>query len=123
MFPNCARPPILDSELVHPKGSLLKRMECINYNNKPVPKSNALKVLNPMLGGDSLFRLGGRLRNGALEYCKKPSVILPRYRISELLIDRAHRAILHGGTQLTLCKTKILDYRSQSRQGRLSINM
>jgi len=55
-----------------------------------------------MLAGDSLLRLGGRLRNAALEYCEKHSIILPRHRISELLIDHAHQATLHGGTQLTL---------------------
>jgi hypothetical protein len=55
-----------------------------------------------MLAGDSLFRLGGRLRNAALEYSEKHPIILSRHRISELLIDHAHRATLHGGTQLTL---------------------
>jgi len=55
-----------------------------------------------MLGEDSLLRLGGRLQNAAVEYGEKHSIILPKHRISELLIDCAHRAILHGGTQLTL---------------------
>jgi len=71
-------------------------------NNEPIPKSSALKSLNPMLAGDSLLRLGRRLRNTALRYFEKHSIMLPRHRISEIFIDHAHRAILHGGTQLTL---------------------
>jgi len=55
-----------------------------------------------MLAGDSLLRLGGWLLNAALECCEKHFVILPRHRISALLINHARRAILHGGTQFTL---------------------
>jgi hypothetical protein len=55
-----------------------------------------------MLSEDLLLRLGGRLHNAALEYCEKHLIILPKYHISELLIDHAYCAILHGGTQLTL---------------------
>jgi len=55
-----------------------------------------------MLGEDSLLRLGKRLQNAALEYGEKHPIILPKHRISELLIDCAHRATFHGGTQLTL---------------------
>jgi len=73
-------------------------MEC----PEPIPKSRALKFLNPMLAGDSLLRLSGWLRNATFGYCEKYSIILPRHRISELLIDHAHRTTLHGGTQLTL---------------------
>lgn len=29
-------------------------------------------------------------------------IILPKHRLSELLIDQAHKATLHGGTQLSL---------------------
>jgi hypothetical protein len=55
-----------------------------------------------MLAGDSLFRLGGQWQNATLEYGEKHSIILSKHRISELLITHAHRATLHGGTQLAL---------------------
>jgi hypothetical protein len=42
------------------------------------------------------------LQNATLEYEEKHPIILPKHRISELFIDCAHRATLHGGTQLTL---------------------
>jgi len=54
------------------------------------------------MGAGSLLRLGGRLRNAAIEYSEKYPVILPKHRISDLLIDHAHRVTLHGGTQLML---------------------
>lgn len=58
--------------------------------------------LHPFLGKENLIRLGGRIKNSALSYNERHPVILPRHRITELLIDQAHKAALHGGTQLTL---------------------
>jgi len=72
--------------------------------NEPISKSSALKALKPMLRED-LLCLGRRLYNATLEYCEKYPIILPRHRISELLLDYAH-AILHEGTQLTLSNLK-----------------
>ncbi|XP_018395111.1 PREDICTED: uncharacterized protein LOC108773703, partial [Cyphomyrmex costatus] len=71
-------------------------------NNIPVSKSSSLNTLHPLMGTDSLLRLGGRLKNAALGYAERHPVLLPKNRVSELLIDQAHRATLHGGTQLTL---------------------
>jgi len=68
--------------------------------NEPIPNSSALEALKPMLGEDTLLRFGRWLQNAALE---KHPIILPKHRISELLIDCAHRATLHRSTQLTLC--------------------
>jgi len=80
-----------------------KGVECIEQEraDSKIQFSNALKALKLMLGEDLLLRLGGWLHNAALEYCEKHPIILQKHRISELLIDYAHRA-LHGGTQLTL---------------------
>jgi hypothetical protein len=72
-------------------------------NDEPIPKSSAQKSLNPMLAGDSLLRgLAGGCEMLSLGYSEKHSIILPRHHIIELLADHAHRATLHGGTQLTL---------------------
>jgi len=54
------------------------------------------------MGAGSLLRLDGRLLNAAIEYSEKYPVILPKHRISDLLIDHAHHVTIHGGTQLTL---------------------
>jgi len=42
------------------------------------------------------------LRIAAIEYSEKYPIILPKRRISDLLIDHAHCVTLHSGTQLTL---------------------
>jgi len=53
-----------------------------------------------MIGEDSLLHLGNWLLNAALGYPEKHFIILPKHRISKLLIN--HRATLYGSAQLTL---------------------
>ena len=67
-----------------------------------VSKKSPLRLLHPIIGKENLIRLGGRLVHSALCYDERHPVVLPRCRVSELLIDWAHRRCLHGGTQLTL---------------------
>jgi len=55
-----------------------------------------------MLGEDDLIRLGERLDRASLGFGERHPIILANYRIVSLLIDKAHRATFHGGTQLTL---------------------
>ncbi|XP_046145628.1 uncharacterized protein LOC114881980 [Osmia bicornis bicornis] len=71
-------------------------------NSVPLPRSSSLISLHPVIGRDSLIRLGGRLEHSALSYDEKHPIILPKHRVSELLIDHAHKRTLHGGVQLTL---------------------
>jgi len=102
--------PIQVSELNEAAEFWCRRVQQIHFpkkwsalsTNALIPSSSALRALNPVMGTGSLLHLGGRLRNAAIEYAEKYPVILPRHRISDLLIDHAHRAALHGGTQLTL---------------------
>ena len=68
----------------------------------PVSRSSPLKTLNPFLDANEIIRLGGRLRHAFLSYDERFPIILPRHRISNLIIDHAHKRALHGGTQLTL---------------------
>ncbi|XP_029166200.1 uncharacterized protein LOC114937005 [Nylanderia fulva] len=70
--------------------------------DETLPHKSSLKSLNPFVGKDSLLRLGRRLRNSALSYEERHPIIIPRGRIAELLIDHAHRILLHGGVQLVL---------------------
>lgn len=59
-------------------------------------------MLKPLLGDDQLLRLGGRLKNATMCYSEQHTIMLPKHRIVKLLVDQAHKATLHGGTQLTL---------------------
>ncbi|XP_070169690.1 uncharacterized protein [Polyergus mexicanus] len=67
-----------------------------------LPRSSSLLSLYPFLGKDKLIRLGGRIDNLSLSYDERHPIILPKHRISDLLIAQAHKASLHGGTQLML---------------------
>jgi hypothetical protein len=84
-----------------PKGPFFEGVERVAQEQADPQFQYSLK---PILGKGSLLRLGGWLHNATLEYEEKHPIILPhiRARISELLIDCAHRATLHGGTQLML---------------------
>lgn len=67
-----------------------------------LPKSSRLARLSPFLAGDGLLRVGGRLQHAHLTYDEKFPVILPaENRITQLLIERTHRILLHGGPQVT----------------------
>ncbi|XP_070170845.1 uncharacterized protein [Polyergus mexicanus] len=69
---------------------------------KAQTRSSSLLSLYPFLGKGKLIRLGGRIDHSSLSYDKRHPIILPKHRISDLLIAQAHKASLHGGTQLTL---------------------
>lgn len=71
-------------------------------NHTAISKSSSLLPLHPFLGEDQLIRLGGRIDNSPLSFDERHPIILPKHRISDLLIAQAHKATLHGGTQLTL---------------------
>jgi hypothetical protein len=67
-----------------------------------VKRSSRLKALRPFVGNDSLLSLGGRLERAPLSFPERHPIILADHRIVRLLIDKAHKITLHGGTQLTL---------------------
>lgn len=72
-------------------------------DNKPLPRRSQLRTLTPFLDQEGVLRVGGRLRNAPLPFEEKHPAILPkRAHLSSLLVDAAHTATLHGGTQLTL---------------------
>jgi len=90
------------------KAYFSKKWSTLN-ENQPMPPSSALKALRPVLGEDSLLRLGGRLQNATLEYEEKHPIILPKHRISELLIDCAYSARKYA-TYATPFETEVLGY-------------
>jgi hypothetical protein len=65
-------------------------------------KSSPLRNLNPFLDSKTILRVGGRIRRASLSYDEKYPIILPRHRISDLIVAQAHIRTLHGGPQLTL---------------------
>ncbi|XP_026333317.1 uncharacterized protein LOC113240274 [Hyposmocoma kahamanoa] len=59
--------------------------------------------LNPFMDKQGVLRVGGRLRNAHIsEDMKYPTIIPHDSRLTELLINEAHKVTLHGGVRLTL---------------------
>lgn len=83
------------------RAAYAEEIKCLSQGSA-IPRTSALRSLNPVLGKDALIRLGGRLANSALSYHEQHPIILPRHKISELLIDYTHKITLHGGAQLML---------------------
>lgn len=70
---------------------------------KQLPKSNPLIRLIPFLDEEGLLRVGGRLHNAKVDAEFKHPYIIPRKSpLTRLIIDDAHKRMLHGGTQVTL---------------------
>ncbi|XP_055848210.1 uncharacterized protein LOC129913509 [Episyrphus balteatus] len=70
---------------------------------KPLSKKSQLITLSPFLDGNGLIRVRGRLENADVPYDMKHPIILPRdHHVCNLIIDKAHKETLHGGTSLVL---------------------
>ncbi|CAG5003707.1 unnamed protein product [Parnassius apollo] len=74
----------------------------LNKHHK-VRITSSILNLNPFLDKHEILRVGGRLENANLSQEQKHPIILPyNDRLTELLIDQAHKRTLHGGARLTL---------------------
>ncbi|XP_035457903.2 uncharacterized protein LOC118281435 [Spodoptera frugiperda] len=71
--------------------------------NQHIPTKSKICKLSPYLDKKGILRVGGRLNKTNLPPGMKNPAILPRkHRLTELLINQAHIATLHGGARLTL---------------------
>lgn len=71
--------------------------------NSPLSRSSPLMRLVSHVDNAGPLRVGGRIRNSAYPHDEKHPLIIPRESaLTILIIDQAHRAALHGGTQVTL---------------------
>ena len=67
-----------------------------------VSKTSSLYNLSPFMDTSGTIRVGGRIHQAALPYNQRHPAILPKgCHLSRLIIDRAHRAAMHGGNALT----------------------
>lgn len=72
-----------------------------------VPKKSNLLKLTPFLDENGIMRVKGRLQNALLPENTKHPIILPaNEHFTQLVIDDAHKATLHGGARLTLAQTR-----------------
>ncbi|XP_014216682.1 uncharacterized protein LOC106645348 [Copidosoma floridanum] len=90
----------------------LTQQECFKEEIKmlksgSLPKSHVFHRLMAYTDDAGILRVGGRLLNAKLRPDAKHPALLPRQaQFTSLVIDQAHRQTLHGGTQVTLSKTR-----------------
>ena len=59
-----------------------------------------LSKLNPVLDGEGILRVGGRLENAAISYDAKHQIILPyRHHVTNLIIQTYHQEAGHLGQE------------------------
>lgn len=74
---------------------------------KFVSSKSKLLNLTPYIDEKGILRVGGRLSNAILsEESKHPAILPHNSRLTELVIDYAHKQTLHGGVRLTLAQTR-----------------
>lgn len=97
-------------EIIHAKQFWVQRVQMCHFHkelrdlqsSKSISTQSSLLSLNPRLDECGILRVGGRLRRSDLSDCEKFPIILPKCRISELIVDYMHTRTLHGGLQSTL---------------------
>ena len=61
-----------------------------------------MKRLNPFIDRDGIIRLGGRVQQSKVRVFQDSPAILPKHKLSRLILDQPYRNLLHAGIQLTL---------------------
>ncbi|XP_043243765.1 uncharacterized protein LOC122392683 [Amphibalanus amphitrite] len=70
---------------------------------EPLPPSSSLRPLTPVIDGDGVMRVGGRLTNAPLSRDARHPVVLPRQSgITRLIIAGKHAEVAHAGPEHTL---------------------
>ncbi|XP_026317449.1 uncharacterized protein LOC113228388 [Hyposmocoma kahamanoa] len=78
----------------------------LRKNGSPHSRSKLLN-LTPHLDENGILQVGGRLQNSNLsDEAKHPAILPHTSRLTELIIDHAHKKTLHGGVRLTLGQTR-----------------
>ena len=65
--------------------------------------ATSLCKLSPVLDGEGILRVGGRLENAAISYDAKHQIILPyRHHVTNLIIQKYHQEARHLGQEYML---------------------
>ena len=65
--------------------------------------TSSLSKLNPVLDGEGILRVGGRLENAAISYDAKHQIILPyRHHVTHFIMQKYHREAGHLGQEYVL---------------------
>ncbi|CAK9809111.1 hypothetical protein ANTQUA_LOCUS5887 [Anthophora quadrimaculata] len=92
-----------------------KELRCLATNQKDVGEK--LQQLSPFIDKDGILRVGGRLKHSQIPFSQRHPIVLPKARVTSLIIEAQHRMHLHAGIQNTLyavrCRYWPIDGRSQ----------
>ena len=71
--------------------------------------TTSLSKLNPVLDGEGILRVGGRLENAAISYDAKHQIILPYcHHVTHLIIEKYHQEAGHLGQEYVLSSLRQL---------------
>ena len=79
-------------------------LEVLHYlkDKIPVPDSNPISELAPILVNDGIIRVGGRLKNAQISFGKQHPILLPQdHHVTILIIRHCHERVRHQGHSLT----------------------
>ncbi|XP_025192662.1 uncharacterized protein LOC112592723 [Melanaphis sacchari] len=75
--------------------------------NKEVSRRSKLKGLYPLLQGENLILVGGRLDNAQIAENQKHLIVLPaNHKITRLIFEDTHQTLLHCGPQALLAEVR-----------------
>ena len=76
---------------------------------KKLKMAMSLSKLNPMLDGEGILRVAGRLENADISYDDKHQIILPyRHHVTNLIIQKYHQEAGHPGQEYVLSSLRQL---------------
>lgn len=84
---------------------LIKHFQYLHFSDeislikKDKLTSKSLRKLNPFLDDNNILRVGGRLNYSKLSYDKRFPILLPKCRLTDLIIENYHQQFLHCGLQ------------------------
>ncbi|XP_064635263.1 uncharacterized protein LOC135492635 [Lineus longissimus] len=103
-----SRAPIKVKDLIQAENIWLQALQS-NIYHQEIQAINGVRVRAPLvrqlrlfLDDNGILRVGGRLQNAPLDYVTKFPALLPRvHDFTRLIVQRAHRIVLHSGIQAT----------------------
>ncbi|XP_011144004.2 uncharacterized protein LOC105185864 [Harpegnathos saltator] len=118
-------PGLTPEELRHAELLWIRHVQAVSFESelraidceRQLPRCSSLLHLTPFKDVKGILRVGGRLKHALLCYDERYPIILPpRSHFTRLVIDAAHRRMMHGGVQLVLATIRGRYWVSQGRR-------
>ena len=78
-----------------------EEIKCL-VQSQPLPRDSNIKSLSPCLDEERMLRVGGRLKEAAINFKERHPLIIPKHHIAKLIITHIHENIVkHQGRHLT----------------------